>query len=351
MQPSPPTERLCTVRTSGVRSVGPALVACGLAVMVAAGIGTAMTVDGSGKDGLVRESNPALSATVVDRAVPRTVSVVMGGDLLWHNTVWQSAAEDHARTGRGGEFDFGPMFAQISSLIRRADVAICHEEVPFAAPGAPYENYPVFAAPPEIAAWIGGLRLGRLRDRLQPQPRPGLRRTGAHLRPARPGRSRPGRHLPHQGRSTSASRRHDRPGRASRDRRRDLWHQRDPAARGQGMVGLPVGRTQPAAPGPQGPGGRRGHRGRQPARRVGVRRDPDTRADRTGRAAQPIRRHRPHPRRARPRGPADHQGPRDLGRLRHGQHGCPVRTVPSAAPTKASRCGSSSPSNRPATMW
>ncbi|MCW2796092.1 MAG: hypothetical protein JWM79_1589 [Nocardioides sp.] len=79
----------------------------------------------------------------------------MGGDLLWHDTVWLSAAEDHVRTGRGRAFDFDPMFASLRPLIRSADVAICHEEVPFAAPGQDYQNYPVFAAPPVIATWIG----------------------------------------------------------------------------------------------------------------------------------------------------------------------------------------------------
>jgi poly-gamma-glutamate synthesis protein (capsule biosynthesis protein) len=34
-------------------------------------------------------------------------------------------------------------------------VALCHEEVPFAAPGEPLRSYPVFAAPHQIAAWIG----------------------------------------------------------------------------------------------------------------------------------------------------------------------------------------------------
>jgi poly-gamma-glutamate synthesis protein (capsule biosynthesis protein) len=74
----------------------------------------------------------------------------MGGDLLWHNTVWASAAEDgHDR------FDFGPMFAGVAPLIAGADVALCHEEVPFARPGQPLQNFPVFAAPPQAAAWIG----------------------------------------------------------------------------------------------------------------------------------------------------------------------------------------------------
>ena len=81
----------------------------------------------------------------------------MGGDLLWHDTVWLSAAEDHQRTGEGTRFDFDPMFAELRPLVAGADVALCHEEVPFAAPGGPLRSYPVFAAPPEIARWLGSM--------------------------------------------------------------------------------------------------------------------------------------------------------------------------------------------------
>jgi poly-gamma-glutamate synthesis protein (capsule biosynthesis protein) len=87
----------------------------------------------------------------------RTATVVLSGDLLWHDTVWQSAAADHARTGKGRRFDFDPMFAALRPLVEAADVAVCHEEVPFAAAGAPYQSYPVFAAPPAIAGWIGSM--------------------------------------------------------------------------------------------------------------------------------------------------------------------------------------------------
>ncbi len=88
---------------------------------------------------------------------PRTARIVLSGDLLWHDTVWQSAASDHARTGRGAGFDFDAMFADLRPLVQGADLAVCHEEVPFAAPGASYQSYPVFAAPPAIARWIGSM--------------------------------------------------------------------------------------------------------------------------------------------------------------------------------------------------
>jgi poly-gamma-glutamate capsule biosynthesis protein CapA/YwtB (metallophosphatase superfamily) len=100
------------------------------------------------------DSSESGSATPPDR---RTASIVMSGDLLWHNTVWVSAAEDHARTGAGNRFDFDPMFAEMKPIVEAADVALCHEEVPFAAPGDPLRSYPVFAAPHQIAAWIGSM--------------------------------------------------------------------------------------------------------------------------------------------------------------------------------------------------
>lgn len=90
-------------------------------------------------------------------AAPRTATILMGGDLLWHNTVWHSAAEDHARTGAGTRYDFDPMFATLRPYVESADLALCHEEVPFAAPGEPLRSYPVFAAPHQIAAWIGSM--------------------------------------------------------------------------------------------------------------------------------------------------------------------------------------------------
>ena len=99
-------------------------------------------------------SAPADPPPVAPEPEPRRFSLVMGGDLLWHDTVWQSAAAD----ARNGEpYDFDPMFADVRPMIAEADVALCHAEVPFAAPGGPLQSYPVFAAPPEIAPWIASM--------------------------------------------------------------------------------------------------------------------------------------------------------------------------------------------------
>jgi len=106
----------------------------------------------------VDRADPAEPADPVSRTQPRrTVTVLMSGDLLWHNSVWESAHEDAVRRGESRRFDFGPMFAAMKPMVRSADLAICHEEVPFAADDQHLSNYPVFAAPPEIARWIASM--------------------------------------------------------------------------------------------------------------------------------------------------------------------------------------------------
>ena len=49
-----------------------------------------------------------------------TVTVVMNGDLLWHNTLWFGAKEDAQRRGKGG-YDFAPLLAGIKPVIASAD--------------------------------------------------------------------------------------------------------------------------------------------------------------------------------------------------------------------------------------
>jgi len=87
----------------------------------------------------------------------RTVSVLMSGDLLWHDTVWESAHEDAVSRGEKQRFDFDPMLAAMKPIVQRADIAICHEEVPFATDDEHLSSYPVFAAPPEVAPWIASM--------------------------------------------------------------------------------------------------------------------------------------------------------------------------------------------------
>ncbi|MDE3723340.1 CapA family protein [Nocardiopsis sp. N85] len=78
--------------------------------------------------------------------VPRTLSVIGGGDVLVHSSVWEEA-----RRNGEGEFDFAPLFAGIAPTLNEADLALCHLEVPLAPEEGPFTGYPVFAAPPQVA--------------------------------------------------------------------------------------------------------------------------------------------------------------------------------------------------------
>ena len=117
---------------------------------------TAITLAGFDTGPSAPSSIGAGAAEPVAATEPRTARIVLSGDLLWHDTVWASAQADGQADG-ARRFDFDRMFAALRPLVEGADLAICHEEVPFAAPGAAYQSYPVFAAPPAIAAWIGSM--------------------------------------------------------------------------------------------------------------------------------------------------------------------------------------------------
>jgi poly-gamma-glutamate synthesis protein (capsule biosynthesis protein) len=117
--------------------------------------------------GPARTSTTGVAASVTSTAtpspststfVPRTVTVVMTGDVLLHNTVvWQAqrdAAATAAKEPHG--LTFGPIFADQKAAVSAADLAICQLETPFAPPGGPYTSYPVFQVPQDV--------LGTLKD-------------------------------------------------------------------------------------------------------------------------------------------------------------------------------------------
>ncbi|KWX02871.1 hypothetical protein LI90_3918 [Carbonactinospora thermoautotrophica] len=82
--------------------------------------------------------------------VPRAFTVLASGDVLIHDTVAAQAAAHARHAGRPG-YDFRPLLRDARPVIQGADLAICHLEVPLAAPGGPYRYYPLFSAPPQVA--------------------------------------------------------------------------------------------------------------------------------------------------------------------------------------------------------
>ena len=82
----------------------------------------------------------------------RILTIAASGDLLIHTPVAYRALAN----GRGGYADFRPMLARIRPIVRSADLALCHMEIPMGA-GA-ISGYPRFNAPPGLAvgiAWAG----------------------------------------------------------------------------------------------------------------------------------------------------------------------------------------------------
>lgn len=75
---------------------------------------------------------------------PVNLSVLVSGDVLIHDTVWEAARTDHG-------FDFTPLLAAVRPTVRSADLALCHLETPLAPTDGPYRSYPLFSVPPQIA--------------------------------------------------------------------------------------------------------------------------------------------------------------------------------------------------------
>lgn len=91
---------------------------------------------------------PSPSPTPTPTPEPRTFTLVATGDVLLHERLWTQARADAAA---GTEMDFAPQLANIAPVVEGAGLAVCHLEVPLAPAGGPYEGYPTFSGPPQVA--------------------------------------------------------------------------------------------------------------------------------------------------------------------------------------------------------
>jgi len=82
-------------------------------------------------------------------AADRCASVVVTGDMLVHDQLWEQARADALATGAKG-LDFGPLLEGQRKYIEQSDLAICHLETPVAGPTGPFSSYPSFNVPPQI---------------------------------------------------------------------------------------------------------------------------------------------------------------------------------------------------------
>ncbi len=108
-------------------------------------------------------SSPTTTSTSTTTTIPapRTLSVLLTGDILTERPVLETAAA--AAAGTANRYDFMPLFAPIAPLVQSVDLAICQMELPVGRPGeepgtkgrspfggnrllAPYEIVPALGA-------------------------------------------------------------------------------------------------------------------------------------------------------------------------------------------------------------
>ncbi|MBZ8176360.1 hypothetical protein GSS88_00900 [Corynebacterium sp. 3HC-13] len=70
--------------------------------------------------------SPTIDHAQLPASQPQPISITVSGDLLWHENVFESGHNPD------GTWDFSPVFAPMKPIINNTDLAICHEEVPFA---------------------------------------------------------------------------------------------------------------------------------------------------------------------------------------------------------------------------
>jgi poly-gamma-glutamate capsule biosynthesis protein CapA/YwtB (metallophosphatase superfamily) len=89
-------------------------------------------------------------------AAGRGFTLIASGDVLTHGPVLERARAYGRRVGQ--PYDFRPMFADLRPIVARADLALCHLEVPLSRTGQHISSWPAFNAPPQLARalrWAG----------------------------------------------------------------------------------------------------------------------------------------------------------------------------------------------------
>ncbi|MCK2237922.1 MULTISPECIES: CapA family protein [unclassified Crossiella] len=119
---------------------GPLTAALAAATLVLTACGS----DAAPPPGPTSAAQPTSSAAAA-APPPRAFTVAATGDVLIHPALTAQATTD----GNGAR-DYTKLFEGVKTAISGADLAICHLEVPIAAPGGPFKGYPDFNAPPEV---------------------------------------------------------------------------------------------------------------------------------------------------------------------------------------------------------
>ncbi|MEV7416879.1 CapA family protein [Streptomyces sp. NPDC089919] len=83
----------------------------------------------------------------------RSFTVAAAGDILIHPELTDQAARDAKAEGKTG-YDFDKIMGGVKPVISKADLAICHMEPVMGNPNGPFETFPRFLIPPQIATTI-----------------------------------------------------------------------------------------------------------------------------------------------------------------------------------------------------
>lgn len=120
-------------------------------LMFLAGI-VALVAAAAGLRTVSQNPTPAPATSAATRsaasAAPTTLTVAMTGDILSHS--WVTAASREA----DGKYHLEKLLAEVKPYLERADLALCHQEIPYGKPGQDPHGYPVFNAPMD---WANGL--------------------------------------------------------------------------------------------------------------------------------------------------------------------------------------------------
>lgn len=78
---------------------------------------------------------------------PVSIHILGAGDNLIHSTLYKQA---NARAGGGDDYDFGPVYERIASLVEAADIAVVNQETLLAGDGLEVSDYPNFCSPTQV---------------------------------------------------------------------------------------------------------------------------------------------------------------------------------------------------------
>ncbi|MFB7174881.1 CapA family protein [Streptomyces sp. NPDC056254] len=113
-----------------------------------------LALAGCGLLGIPQEKEPSGDgAGAGAKGTGRSFTVAAAGDILIHPQLTDQAARDAKAAGHTG-YDFDRIMAGVKPVISKADLGICHMEPVLGKPNGPFQTYPDFLVPPQIAKTI-----------------------------------------------------------------------------------------------------------------------------------------------------------------------------------------------------